>query len=123
MQETGTDLGNPIDKDHQTPLESLGLSVRTRNALLGVGCRSIDDIRGLDLSRPIRGLGRVAKEEVKLKLDSAGLLSSDEGIRASQAKLLESQLSRLEARLSRTLRTLARELNVVRRRIRKLREM
>src|SRR5436305_12277408 len=46
-----------------SPLEALGLSVRTRNALKSVGCASIEDVLRLDIQTPIRGLGRKAKEE------------------------------------------------------------
>src|SRR5436309_7207772 len=42
----------------ESPLEDLGLSVRTRNALHGVGCHTVDDALRLDLSSSGRGLGR-----------------------------------------------------------------
>src|SRR5690242_14083373 len=36
-----------------SPLEALGLSVRTRNALKSVGCATVDDILRLDIQAPI----------------------------------------------------------------------
>ena len=57
----------------ESPLEELGLSVRARNALKSVGCNTIADVLKLDLERPVRGLGRLAREELLAKLESAGI--------------------------------------------------
>src|SRR3954469_3563758 len=57
----------------EASLEDLGLSVGTRNALKGVGCITVADVLGLSLDRPVRGLGKLAKEELLTKLELAGV--------------------------------------------------
>ena len=44
----------------ESPVEDLGLSVRTRNALRAIGCDTVEHVLGLDLSASVRGLGTLA---------------------------------------------------------------
>src|SRR5438067_3527327 len=84
----------------ESPLEALGLSVRTRNALRGVGCNAVEDVLRLDLQTPIRGLGRKAKEELLTKLDEAGFTYAADGQRASEIKLLDRNLERIQKQVN-----------------------
>src|SRR5215217_152097 len=82
----------------EAPLEDLGLSVRARNALKGVGCNTIADVLRLDLERPVRGLGRLAREELLAKLECAGIPHPSEARPGNDIALLEHSLERLEHR-------------------------
>ncbi len=104
----------------QAPLEQLGLSVRTRNALKGVGCSTVEDVLRLDIQSPIRGLGRKAKEELLGKLDEAGYSHPAAG-HPSEITMLERSLSRIEERIDATLGSVAKEIRFARQRLRKLR--
>jgi len=102
-----------------SPLEALGLSVRTRNALKSVGCSSIEDVLRLDIQAPIRGLGRKAKEELLTRLDDAGLAHPLAG-QPSEIRLLERSLQRIEERIDAALGSVAKEIRSARQRLRKL---
>ena len=101
------------------PLEALGLSVRTSNALKGVGCATIDDVLRLDIHAPIRGLGRKAKEELLAKLNDAGLVHPLAG-NPSEIRMLERSLARIEERVDAALGLVAKEIRSARQRLRKL---
>src|SRR3954470_8844136 len=103
----------------ESPLEALGLSVRTRNALKGVGCSTIEDVLRLDIQTPIRGLGRKAKEELLTKLDDAGLAHPSAG-QSSEIRMLERSLERIEERVDAALGSVAKEIRSARLRLRKL---
>ena len=75
----------------ESPVEDLGLSVRTRNALRGIGCVTVADVLALDLSAAVRGLGRKTKDELLLALE---------------ARSQENELAPLLARVRRALRLL-----------------
>jgi hypothetical protein len=102
-----------------SPLEALGLSVRTRNALKSVGCATIDDVLRLDIRAPIRGLGRKAREELCTKLDDAGLAHPLAG-QPSEIRMLERSLARIEERVDSALGSVAKEIRSARERLRKL---
>lgn len=115
---------NPLDSimpvlPAGSPLEALGLSVRTRNALKGVGCSTVDDVLRLDIQTPIRGLGRKAKEELITKLDDAGLTHPGAG-QSSEIRLLERSLERIEERVDAALGSVAKEIRSARQRLMKL---
>ena len=101
------------------PLEALGLSVRTSNALKGVGCATIDDVLRLDIQAPIRGLGRKAKQELLTRLDDAGLAHPLAG-QPSEIRMLERSLARIEERVDSALGLVAKEIRSARQRLRKL---
>jgi hypothetical protein len=102
-------------------LEELGLSVRTRNALKGVGCNTVGDVLRLDLERPIRGLGKLAKEELLIKLERAGSPHPSEAEAAADITRLERNLERMQRRLDAALLSISRELEAARQRVRRLR--
>jgi len=102
-----------------SPLEALGLTVRTRNALKGVGCTTIEDVLRLDIQAPIRGLGRKAKDELLTKLEDAGMSHPQAG-QPSEIRLLERSLARIEERIDAALGSVAKEIRSARQRLRKL---
>jgi hypothetical protein len=102
-----------------SPLEALGLSVRTSNALKSVGCASIEDVLRLDIQTPIRGLGRKAKEELLTRLDEVGLTHPLAG-QPSEIRMLERSLARIEERVDAALGAVAKEIRSARLRLRKL---
>jgi hypothetical protein len=106
----------------ETRLEELGLSVRTLNALRGVGCNTVEDALKIDLATPIRGLGRMAKEELLAKLEHSGFAHPEAGQPTSDITRLERNLERIEERLDTTLRAISREVRSARQRLRKLKE-
>jgi hypothetical protein len=106
----------------ETGLSEIGLSVRTLNALRGVGCNTVEDVLRLDLSTPKRGLGRIAKQELLAKLERAGFSHPESGQPASEISRLERNLERIEERVDATLRAIAREVHAARQRLAKLKD-
>lgn len=106
----------------ETGLSELGLSVRTLNAVRGVGCNTVEDVLRLDLSTPIRGLGRIAKQELLGKLERAGFSHPESGQPASEISRLERNLERIEERVDATLRAITREVHAARQRLAKLKD-
>jgi hypothetical protein len=102
-------------------LEDLGLSVRTRNALRGIGCDTVEDVLELDLRTSVRGLGRKTKEELLAALERAGFqhpTAEDEP--ASEIRLLERSLERMQERLEAALGAAVKEIRVLKQRLRKV---
>jgi hypothetical protein len=105
----------------EIPLEELGLSVRARNALKSVGCSTVGDILRLDFDQPVRGLGKLARQELLVKLDQAGFPHPADGQGGSEITRLERSLERIEQRIDSVLGGLSREIRAARHRLRKLR--
>ncbi|MBZ5625615.1 MAG: hypothetical protein LAQ69_44010 [Acidobacteriia bacterium] len=104
----------------ESPLEDLGLSVRTRNALRGVGCNTVEDALRLDLSSTVRGLGRKTRSELLASLERAGFHhESLEEQPVSEFRILERSLERIESRIDRALGAVAKEIRSVRQRLHK----
>ncbi len=119
--EVGAHLGDPELAPAislESPVEALGLSVRARNALRGVGCRTVGDALALDLSSAIRGLGRTTRSELLSRLETAGFEHpAMETHPVSEMQLLERRLERLQARVERALGTVAQEVLLVRKKL------
>lgn len=105
----------------ESPIEELKLSVRTRNALRGVGCITIADVLRLDLGRPVRGLGKLAKEELLVKMERAGFPHPSDGQPANEITRLERSLERIEHRIDSALGALSKEVRAARQKLRRLR--
>jgi hypothetical protein len=102
----------------ESPVEDLGLSVRTRNALRAVGCKTVEEALELDLSSTIRGLGRTTREELLTRLESAGFEHpAMESQPASEMQLIERRLERMQQRIERALGTVAQEVLLVRKKL------
>lgn len=105
----------------QSPVEDLGLSVRTRNALRGIGCDTVEDLLGLDLASPVRGLGRKTKDELLTTLERTGFRHpADDQEPGSEMRLLERSLERIQRRVEAALGAVAKEIRQLRQRIRKV---
>ena len=105
----------------ESPLEELGLSVRARNALRSVGCDTIADVLRLDLAQPVRGLGKLAREELLSKLDRAGIPHPSEARPVNDIALLEHSLERIEHRIHSAFGALSKEIHAARHKLRRLR--
>jgi DNA-directed RNA polymerase alpha subunit len=104
-----------------SPVEDLGLSVRTRNALRGIGCDTVEDLLGLEFSSPVRGVGRKTREELLTALERTGFRHPTESEPASEEmRLLESSLERMQGRLEAALGAVAREIRLIKQGLRKL---
>ena len=119
MESTSHDYQRAITVDAR--LEDLGLSVRTRNAVKGVGCTTIGDLLRLDLEAPVRGLGRIAKEELLVKLERAGMPHPSDLQPASEISRIERNLERMQERVDSTFGALSKEIRAARQRLRRLR--
>ena len=82
----------------------------------------MEDVLRLDLSTPIRGLGRIAKQELLGKLERAGFSHRESGQPASEISRLERNLERIEERVDATLRAITREVHAARQRLAKLKD-
>jgi DNA-directed RNA polymerase specialized sigma24 family protein len=103
-----------------SPVEALGLPVRTRNALRGIGCNTIQDVLNLDLSGSVRGLGPKSKEQLLARLELAGFHHPAlEEQPASEIKILERSLERMQSRIDRALGAVAKEIRLLKQRLRK----
>jgi hypothetical protein len=104
-----------------SPLEDLGLSMRTRNTLRGIGCGTVADLLRLDLSRGVRGLGRKTRDELLGTLRLAGFHHPALDRRAPpEIEGLDRSLEKLEHRIETTLGAAAKEIRVMRQRLRKM---
>ena len=105
----------------ESPVEDLGLSVRTRNALRGIGCDTLGDLLGLDLSASARGLGRKTKDELRTALERTGFRHPTAGQEpASEMRFLERSLDRIERRVEDTLGAVAKEIRLLKQRLRRV---
>jgi DNA-directed RNA polymerase alpha subunit len=103
-----------------SPVEALGLPVRTRNALRGIGCNTVDDVLKLDLSASVRGLGPKSREQLLDRLARAGFHHpAIEEQPASEIKILERSLERMQSRIDRALGAVAKEIRLLKQRLRK----
>jgi hypothetical protein len=103
-----------------SPIEALGLPVRTRNALRGIGCNTVEDVLKLDLTGSVRGLGPKSKDELLGRLARAGFHHpAIEEQPASEIKIIERSLERMQSRIDSALGAVAKEIRMVRQRLRK----
>jgi hypothetical protein len=106
--------------DVESALEDLGLPVRTRNALRGVGCTTIGDVMRLDLSTPVRGLGAKSKRALLDKLRTEGFCHPRaKDPPGSEFRMLERSLERIQRRVDSAFGALTKEINAVKQRLRR----
>jgi hypothetical protein len=104
----------------ESPLEDLGLSVRARNVLRGIGCETVGDAMQLDLSRTARGLGLKTRQELLGLLERAGFHHAAlDQQPASEIRTLERSLERMQNRVEAALGSVAREIRLLKQRLRK----
>jgi hypothetical protein len=102
----------------ESAVEDLGLSVRTRNALRGIGCDTVEDILELDLKTPIRGVGRKTRDELLAALELAGFPHPAVGDESSsEMRVLERSLERMQGRVEAALTAVAKEIHLLKQRL------
>jgi len=102
----------------QSVIEELALSIRARNALHRLGCRTVNDVLQLDLSGPVPRVGGKTRMEVLLALQGAGFRhpALDRGSVAGISSLAQS-LERMQKRINAALRSVAKEVSMVQRQL------
>jgi Bacterial RNA polymerase, alpha chain C terminal domain len=104
----------------ESPIENLALSSRARNALRSLGCNSVQDILRLDLSGPVRGIGRKTRGEVLTALRSSGLPHPGlDELLDSDIRSLDRSLERMHGRISVALGAVTKEIAMVQKKLRK----
>lgn len=108
--------GNAVALD--SPVEDLGLSVRTRNALRSIGCNTVEDALRLELSASLRGFGDKTKKELLTALARAGFnhpafLEQQ----ADELKIFERGLERMQGRVDAALAAVAKEIRLLKHRL------
>jgi Bacterial RNA polymerase, alpha chain C terminal domain len=102
-------------------VEDLSISVRTRNTLRAIGCETVEDVLELDLSSPIRGLGRKTKDEMLTALDRAGFPHpAIQDQPATEMRVLELGLERMQVRVESALGAVVKEIRLLKQRLQKV---
>ena len=114
----GVPRGKPVVLE--SPIEDLVSSSRARNALRSLGCATVQDVLQLDLSGPVRRVGRKTRSEVLAALRSAGLRHPAlDRRRESEFKTLDRSLDRMQTKISTALEAVAKEIAAVQKKLRK----
>jgi hypothetical protein len=104
----------------ESAIEDLGLPVRTRNALRGVGCTTIGDVMRLDLSMPVRGLGAKSKKVLLEKLGNMGFRHPGaKELPVSEFRFLERSLERIQRRVDSAFGAVTKEISAVKQKLRR----
>jgi hypothetical protein len=111
---------NSVRVETDSPLESLDLSVRSRNALHRLGCRTVGEVNALDLTQSLRQIGSKGKLEVFAALERGGFRhpAMDAAPSAELSRMTRS-LERLKMRISKTLEAVTREISAMQERLAK----
>ncbi len=100
----------------QSAIEELALSIRARNALHRLGCRTVSDVLQVDLSAPVPRLGSKSRLEVLGALRNAGFRHPALDQRSVAAIAgLSRRLDRMQERIDAALRSVAKEVSGVQR--------
>jgi len=104
--------------DSESAIEDLGLPVRTRNALRGIGRKTIGDVMRLDLAAPVRALGTKSKKMLLEMLGTEGFCHAGAKEPAvAEFKLLERSLERIQRHVDRAFGTVTKEISAVKQRL------
>ena len=106
------------DVTPQSPIEDLALSIRARNALHNLGCRSVYDVLRLDLSGSLPRVGGKTRVEVVAALQRAGFRhpALDRGA-VPGITSVSRRLERMQERINLALRSVAKEVGVIQRQL------
>lgn len=104
------------------PLEDLRLSVRARNALHRLGCRTVEDVFKLDFSASLRQLGSKTRLEILQQLEECGFrpAAPDKPSQTEMTRIAIS-LDRVQSRVSTAFESVIREIRALQDRLDKLR--
>jgi len=104
----------------ESPLEALDLSVRSRNALHRLGCRTVGEVKALDLTQSLRQIGSKGKLEVFEALERGGFRHPAMDAHSSvEMTSLARSLERLKARINKTTEAITREISALQERLAK----
>lgn len=104
----------------ESPIESLDLSVRSRNALHRLGCQTIGQVNDLDLKQSLRQIGSKGKMEVLAALERAGFRHpAMDAHPSAEVSQLSNSLERLKVRIGKTLEAVTREISALQERLAK----
>jgi hypothetical protein len=113
--------GEPATIGLDSPVEDLGLSVRTRNALRGIGCDTVEHVLALDLGSSVRGLGRKTKYELLSALERGGFRHpAMEEPPDTEIQVLERSLDRMQVRVEAALGAVTKEIRHLKLKLRSL---
>ncbi len=102
----------------ESPVEDLGLSVRTRNALRSLGCKTVEDALRLELSASLRGFGDKTKRELLSALARAGFKHpAFLEQQADELRVFERGLERMQGRIDAALEAVAKEIRSLKHRL------
>jgi Bacterial RNA polymerase, alpha chain C terminal domain len=109
---SGSHASNGTTAD--SPLETLDLSVRSRNALHRLGCRTVGEVSALDLTQSLRQIGSKGKMEVLEALERGGFRhpAMDASPSADLSRVSRS-LERLKMRIAKTMDAAMREITAL----------
>jgi len=103
-----------------SPLEALDLSVRSRNALHRLGCRTVGEVKALDLTQSLRQIGSKGKLEVFEALERGGFRHPAMDAQSSvEMSSVARSLERLKARINKTTEVVTREISALQERLAK----
>jgi hypothetical protein len=101
-------------------IEDLVLSVRARNALRSLGCRTVQDLLRLDLLGPMRGIGSKTRIEVLGALRGSGLPVPEwDGPPDEEIRSIHRSLERMHGKVAAALGAVSREIATVQKRLHK----
>jgi len=109
---SGTNHDSGVTAD--SPLETLDLSVRSRNALHRLGCRTVGEVSALDLTQSLRQIGSKGKMEVFEALERGGFRhpAMNASPSADMSRVSRS-LERLKMRIAKTMDAAMREISAL----------
>ena len=104
----------------ESPLETLDLSVRSRNALHRLGCRTVGEVKALDLTQSLRQIGSKGKLEVFEALERGGFRHPAMDAPSSvEMSSVARSLERLKSRINKTTEVVTREISALQERLAK----
>jgi len=107
-----------------SPIEALDLSVRSRNALHRLGCKTVGEVNALDLTQSLRQIGSKGKLEVFAALERGGFRHpAMDATPSAEVSRLTHSLERLKLRIQKTLESVAREISALQERLAKVSEL
>jgi hypothetical protein len=114
-------LMDPPALTPERPLEDLQLSVRARNALHRLDCKTVGDVFRLDFNGALRQLGSKTRLEVLSKLEEFGFrLAIPNQTKQMEMRRIARNLDRVQSRINTTIESVMRKIRTLQDRLKKL---